>query len=253
MPLDGEADFLFNSVASMETMKLSAIPRTAKGRKNYALRVNEQVPGVVYGSEIEPMTISVVAGDFMRTYRNAGESTIIDLDIEGAKSLKVLIQDIQRDPLRGDVTHIDFRQINMNKEIEAKIQLKFIGESAAVKGMGGTLVKAMEEIEVRCLPAALIHEIEVDISPLATFDDSIQVKDLHMPEGMKLLADPDQTVAVIEAPRSEEELAALDQAVVEDVTKIEVEKKGKEEEEGEAAEGATEEKKADKKPEEKKG
>lgn len=213
----------------METLTLNAVKREEVGRKNYAARLEGNVPAIVYGSEIEPQSIAIESGAFARALKQAGESTIIDLMLDG-KAIKVLIQDVQRDPLSHDVIHIDFRQVNMLKPIEAKIGLNFIGESVAVHALGGTLVKSIEEIEVRCLPSKLVHELDVDVSLLKTFDDAVKVKDIVVPEGMEVLTDADFTVATVEAPRSEAEMAALDEKVEADVSQVEVEKKGKEEE-----------------------
>ncbi len=212
----------------METLTLDAVKREEVGRKNYAARLEGKVPAIVYGSEIQPQSIAIDETAFGRVLKQAGESTIIDLMIDG-KPIKVLIQDVQRDPLSSAVIHADFRQVNMSKPIEAGISLKFVGDSAAVHALGGTLVKSLEEIEVRCLPSKLVHELEVDVSVLKTFDDAIKVKDIVVPEGMEVLTDAEFTVATIEAPRSEEELAALNEKVDVDVTQIEVEKKGKDE------------------------
>lgn len=221
----------------METIVLKAAKRTDIGRKNFAARASGQIPAVVYGSDIEPQSVSIESAVFSRTLRSAGESTIVDLTIEGTEEpIKVLIQDVQRDPVRSNIIHVDFRQVNMNKPIEAKIQLSFIGDSAAVHALGGTLVKSLEEIEVRCLPSKLVHAIDVDISVLKTFEDAIHVSNLVVPEGMEILTDSNYTLATVEAPRSEAEMAALDEKVELDVTAVEVEKKGKDEEEG--AEGA---------------
>lgn len=218
----------------METLTLKATKREIVGRKNYTARLEGNVPAVVYGADIQPESIMLDGSAFSRTLKQAGESTIIDLAVEGiAQPIKVLIQDVQRHPLSGDAIHVDFRQVNMNKPIEAKIGLNFIGTSAAVYALGGTLVKSLEEIEVRCLPAKLVHELDVDISTLKTFDDAIKIQNIVVPEGMEVLTDADFTVATVEAPRSEAEMAALNEKIDVDVTAVEVEKKGKED----AAEG----------------
>ena len=234
----------------METIVLNAKKREEVGRKNFAARAMGRIPAVVYGSDIQPQSISIDGSEFSRTLRSAGESTIVDLTIEGGKeAIKVLIQDVQRDPVRTDVIHVDFRQVNMNKPIEAKIPLNFIGAAAAVDALGGTLVKSLEEVEVRCLPSKLVHAIDVDISALKTFEDAIHVSDLAVPEGMEILTENNYTLATVEAPRSEAEMAALDEKVELDVTQVEVEKKGKEEVEGaEGAEGGEAAPAADAKP-----
>lgn len=214
----------------METLIMKATKREIVGRKNYAARLEGSVPAVVYGADIQPESIMLDGSAFSRTLKQAGESTIIDLMVEGiAQPIKVLIQDVQRHPVSDDVIHVDFRQVNMLKPIEAKIGLNFIGSSMAVVALGGTLVKSLEEIEVRCLPAKLVHELDVDISSLKTFDDAIKIQNIVVPEGMEVLTDADFTVATVEAPRSEAEMAALNEKIDVDVTAVEVEKKGKEE------------------------
>ena len=225
----------------METQTLQASARTHRGRKTHHLRVESKIPAVVYGAGIEPKNVTVDRGIFTRLYKSAGESTLVELQIEGEKPLNVLIQDIQYDPLRGDVIHADFRAVDMTKLIEAEVKLFFTGESMAVKALGGTLVHAMETVQVKALPKDLVSQIDVNISSLATFEDSIKIKDLPVPAGIEILDDADQTVALVEAPRSEEELAALDKAVEMDVSAVEkgeTKKKDEDAEEGEGAEGA---------------
>ena len=232
---------------------LEAKTRTERGRKTRTLRAAGAVPAVVYGSGTQPLNVSVDRNQFVKMYQEAGESSIVELKIDGASPLHVLIQDYQIDPLRTEYTHIDFRSIDMNKEIETEVELEFIGESAAVKALGGTFIPSLETVEIRALPSKLVRSIKVDISSLATFDVSIRVSDLQVPEGVTILSDADLSVASVEPPRSEEEMKALDEAVEMDVTAVEVAKEKKEGEEGE--EGATAPEAAkeagDKKPEKK--
>ena len=109
----------------------------------------------------------------------------------------------------------------MDEEIEAKVELEFVGESPAVKELGGILIKNMDEIEVKCLPGDLPPKIEVDISRIKNFEDYIYVKDLPVSDKVELLADSENVVAMVTEPRSEEELAELETEVKEDVTKVE--------------------------------
>lgn len=236
---------------------LSARLRTAVGRKTNVLRAEGLVPAVAYGPALAtPKTLSIDRAAFVRAYKDAGESSIVELQVEGEKALHVLIQDLQVDPLRGEVTHVDFRAVDMSKPVDAKVKLVFKGDSTAMKA-GGTLIHALDALEIRALPANLPHELVVDISKLVGFEDTIKVKDIALPTGVQVLNHADATVAIVEAPRSEEEMAALNQAVDIDVSKVEVvEKKKVEGEEAEGAEGAAapDAKKADaaKKPEAKK-
>jgi large subunit ribosomal protein L25 len=143
------------------------------------------------------------------------------LALDGKDERNVLIKDVQKDVLSGLARHVDFYQVRMDEEIEAEIELVFTGESAAVKELGGILVKNMDAIQVKCLPGDLPPEMEVDITPIKTFDDYIYVKDLPFSEKVEVLVDPETVVAMVSEPRSEEELADLETEVKEDVTKVE--------------------------------
>ena len=209
---------------------LQAQQRILVGRKSRQLRATGEVPAIVYGSGIEPSSITINRNAFLKTYGKAGESSIVELVIGENKPLHVLIQDTQIDPLLNEVTHVDFRSIDMNKEIEAAVDLEVVGESPAVKALGGTLVLSRNYVTVRCLPAKLVRSLAVDISKLATFEDSIRVKDLVIPEGMIIIDQPTLSIAAVEAPRSEEEMAALDKAVEVDISTVEVAGKKEEEE-----------------------
>ena len=206
---------------SMSDQTLTATTRTQKGRKTNALRASGGVPAVVYGSATQPQSIAVNRNQFAKMYKTAGESSIVELAVDGKDPLHVLIQDYQIDPLRGEVTHIDFRSIDMDKQIEAEIGLEFVGESPAVKALGGTLVLSRETVLVRCLPSKLVRSIEVNVGSLVTFDDVIRVSNLHTPEGMTVLEKPELAIALVQPPRSEAEMTALDAAVEENVAAVE--------------------------------
>ena len=119
------------------------------------------------------------------------------------------------------VSHIDFFEVSMDEKLEAHIPLEFINESPAVRELGGILVKTLEEVEVTCLPKDLPHSIAIDLSTLVDFSIHIQVKDLVLPEGVKILTDELTTIVLVEAPRTEAQMAALDEKVEADVTKVE--------------------------------
>lgn len=199
-----------------------------------AVRASGSIPAVLYGSGLSTSQhVAVPALAFSRLYKDAGESTLIDLVVNETPH-KVLIQDVQHDPLSDAVTHVDFYQVDMTKKIKAEIALLFTGVAPAVKELGGTLVKIMQTVHVECLPGALVHEIAVDLSQLATFETAIHVKDIPVPKDMIITDRLEDTVAKVDAPRSEEQIEAATAAVVEDVTTVKVEEKGKIEEPGEA-------------------
>jgi len=205
----------------MEKLIIEAEIREIHGRKTDALRNEGKTPAVVYGFNTEPINITVDRNAAEKLYREAGDSSVIDLKV-GGKEYNVLIQDIQRDVLTGFIIHVDFRSLDMTKTVETTISLIFVGEAPAVKEMGGTLVTASEEIEVRALPSKLVHEIEVNIGSLKTFDDAIRVSDLEIPEGIEVLTNAQATIASVTSPRTAEEMEALDNAVEGDVGAVEV-------------------------------
>lgn len=213
----------------METITLKAEVRTLKGRNTIDLRLNNVIPVVVYGTGAEAISLQVSRSEFDRVYGQAGESTVVQLDLDG-KQIPVLIHDMQIDPQTDFTIHADFLRVDMNKKVEAGIKIVFTGEAAAVETLGGTLVQNLDEVEVRALPGALVREIEVDISKLATFDDAIHVSDIVVPAGIEILTEMDAVVATIQAPRNEAEMDALNAPVEADVNAVEVTTEKKEEE-----------------------
>jgi large subunit ribosomal protein L25 len=203
-----------------------------------ALRAAGQIPGVLYGPETKPVVLAVPAHTFEILSRDAGGSSLIDVVIAGAEPVKALIQDVQYDPVTGRVVHVDFRQINMKKEMETGVVLQFAFESPAVKELGGTLIKTIDEVQIRCLPKDLVSQLEVDLRVLKTFDDAIRVKDLAVPSGITILNDPEMTVAKVAAPLTEDQLKAMEEEGPKSLEDIEVEEKGKKEEDATAEEGA---------------
>ncbi len=212
----------------MDQLTISAKARTLKGRKTDALRGEGAIPAVVYGFNTEPTNITVDRNEMERLYQTAGESTVVALEVEG-KTVNVLLQDYQRDALTSFLTHVDFRAIDMSQKVEAVITLKLVGEAPAVKELGGTLVESIDEVEVSALPSALVREIEIDISTLKTFEDAIHVSDIKVPAGIEILTEGDVTIASVQPPRSEAEMAALDGAVEENVESVQVTTEKKEE------------------------
>lgn len=205
----------------MEKVKLKSKIRAERGRKTNKGRKAGAIPAVVYGKGINPESLWINRLDFQRLLKKFGESVIIDLQIDGKNGRNVLIHELQKDPVRGIYMHVDFYQVRMDEKIEAEVRLEFIGESEAVKSLGGVLVKNLDKVEISCLPADLPSHIEVDISAIKKFEDHILVKDLKVSDKVKIDLDPETVIALVTPPRSEEELAQLEEKVEEDVTKVE--------------------------------
>ena len=192
------------------------------------LRSAGSLPAVVYGPKQDPINLSVNARDFEVLRREAGESTIINL--QGLdEEIEVLIQDVDFDAGKGGVSHIDFYAIERGKELTTNVPLEFTGE-APVEKTGATVNKVLHEVDVTCRPSALPEHISVDLSVIESESDQVKVSDLVLPEGVKVENDPESVVVSVSAAREEEP----EESEAPDMDSIEVEQKGKEGD-GEAA------------------
>ena len=211
-------------------LELKAQTRKDTGRKLRTLREKGFIPAVVYGPGHKPVSVQVTYNDFKKAFDEAGESTLIKLEVDGHIK-NVLIHDVSVDPIDDTFIHVDFYQVVMDKTIKTHVPLVFEGEAPAVKGLDGVLIKNLTELEIEALPKDLPHEIKVDISFLDSFDKHIRIKDLQIPEGVKVLEGLEELIVSVIPPRSEEELKALEEKPEEKVE--EVEKVGEKPEEGE--------------------
>lgn len=208
-------------------IKLNAKIRKETGRKTNALRNSSRIPAVVYGHKVKNVLLDVDYKEFQKVLREAGESSLIELNIEDDKEKRpVLVHDLQKDPVTDQFIHIDFFQASLKEEIEVKVALVFEGTSLAVKDLGGTLIKNISELEIKALPQNLPHEIKVSIDSLNTFEDHILVKDIILPKDVKISAKPDEIVVSVAHPsKVEEDLEKPIEENVEDVEKVVKEKK----------------------------
>lgn len=167
-----------------------------------ALRKGGFIPAVFYGPKQESTSIKLEKIAFHKAYKEAGESTVVSLSVDG-DSHDVLIHEVTVDAVRGDVLHVDFYAIEKGKKVTVNVPLEFIGEAPAEKNLGGVLVKVLHEIEVEAMPKDLPHEINVDISSLVDFDSQIHAKDLVMPQGVTLISEADEVIALVQAYKEE--------------------------------------------------
>jgi large subunit ribosomal protein L25 len=172
------------------------------------------IPAVLYGPGLANQNLKVRRVDLEKAVLAGGESTLVDLEIDGGKSVKILLKDLQFDPLKSTLRHVDLYQVDMKKKITTEIPLRFVGESKAVKELGGMLIKNMDAIEVECLPTDLIAHLDIDISVLKELHDSIKVGDLKLPTSVHILSDLDTDIAIV-AEQEEEEVIAPVAAPVE--------------------------------------
>ena len=221
----------------MEKVNFVVEKRTNLGSSHSnRLRKQRKVPGVVYGMKKEPIQIQVNLVPLEKLFYTAGESTMIDLDVDGDKA-DVLIQSVNFHPLTNEIIHVDFLRVDENKKVTTIIPITFTGNSEGVR-LGGTLVANKTELEIECLVKDLIHELVADLSLLDEIGSQINIGDLDIPETIIISIPETVVVARVEAPKTisvEEELAAEDAAAAEEVAETE---------EGEEVEGEVEEEKA---------
>jgi large subunit ribosomal protein L25 len=195
---------------------LAAESREILGKKVAGLRRNGLLPAVVFGHGKESKPVTVDTHDFELLRRKIAGSTLVDLSIDGAKAHPILIHDVQISPITRRPLHVELFLVRMTEEITMDIPIHPIGESVAVKDLGGTLLQALEMVKVRSLPANLPERFEFAIDGLVDFDGMIHVRDLEVPKDVVLLTDGDEMIARVIPPRVVE-VEAVEAAPVEGV------------------------------------
>ena len=218
----------------MEKVILKAEIRTGVGKSaSKDLRNKNLVPANVYKAK-SAVNLQVSKDELDNVlHTKAGENVIITLKITGGntKDKTVLIKEIQRDPVKDGILHVDFNEISLTEVLKVNVPLASRGEPVGVKVDGGVLEHIMWELQVECLPTDIPEKIEVDVSGLK-IGDAIYVKDLKIPEGVKVLADPELIAMIVKPPRVE----VPKEEVVEAAEEPELIRKKKEEEGPEGAE-----------------
>lgn len=211
------------------TLAITVEPRPHTGtHASRKLRAAGRVSAIIYGAGMAEgsFPISVALTDFEKVWHEAGESTVIDVHGVPGGTKAALIHDVTVEPLYGTPIHIDFYAVRTDRTVEVSVPLVFTGTAPAEKGLGGTLIKVMHEVDIEALPKDLPHEITIDISTLKTFEDQIHIRDIKLPTGVQMVTEADEVVALVQEPISLQEEAGAEPI---DLSKIAVEKKGKEE------------------------
>lgn len=209
--------------------ELKATRRSVTGKGVQALRREGRMPAVMYGGKENTLPIDVETKEFLHVFKEAGESTVVTLTIDGdAKS--VLIHDVDLDPVTNEPRHADFYAITKGQKVEVEVPIVFTGEAPAVKELGANLIKMLHEVEVEAEATNLPHELTVDVSSLVALESHISAKDIALPAGVTLITNPDEIVAGLAMPDEEPE----EPAPAPDMASIGIsEERGKKEEEGE--------------------
>jgi large subunit ribosomal protein L25 len=223
----------------MKGLELEVAKRNVTGKKVRFLRREGIVPGNIYGHGIDSISIQADAKTLKHLLANAGQTVLISLKVAGAKApTKVLVREVQRNPMNDELLHVEFYQVRMTEKIKTDVPLVFVGEAPALKKIkNSSLIHIMDSIHIEALPDDLPHNFEVDVSGLEEIDHVIHVRDIPLSKGVTLLSDEEQVVVkVVEVRKAEEEVV---EAVP--VGAAEVEVVGKEREAGAEGEEEAEE------------
>ncbi len=207
-------------------LELKAEKREIFGKKLIGMRKAGKMPIVAYGPKEKAASFLVDLKEFKKVFGKAGESAIISLKTTDDHK-DVLIHEVNYHPVSNEPIHADLYVIEKGKALKIKVPLEFTGQSSAVKELAGILVKVMHELEIEALPKDLPQNINVDISSLTTLESQILVKDIKLPVGVKAINKDEDVVASIDTVKEE-----VEETTPVDLAAIEVEKKGKKEEEG---------------------
>ena len=198
----------------------TTLPAEIRGEAANVVRRNGNIPAVLYGHGVVPVDLKVDYQKFSKVLEAAGTTSLINLKV-GKEERAVIIREVQYHPVKSQIIHTDFYQVRLDEAIRANVPFEFVGDAPAVKDLGGVLVRNLDEIEVAALPQDMPHNIEVDISTLNNFEKSIRVKDLKLPKGVETPEEVETVIALVQPPRTEAELEALDEEVKEDVANVE--------------------------------
>ncbi len=186
-------------------MGLHLKAETRSGRtksESKTLRAAGKIPGIVYGKDMASALIAVDAREALAVLRS-NPHAVVTMDVPGAGELPVMISEVQRDTLTGDVLHIDFHRIQMNQPVRTTVRAELVGEPQGVRE-GGIMQVQTHEIEIKCLPDRIPQAVEVDVSGLE-MGDSLLVRDIRVPDGIEVKSDPTDVIVTILAPQKDKE------------------------------------------------
>jgi large subunit ribosomal protein L25 len=193
----------------MADLQLQVQPRSVTGKKVRALRRAGTLPVHLFGKGTDSLTLQADTQRIVSLLRTAGQNAVIDLEVLGESETRpVVLRGIQRNPVTGELIHIDFFQISLTEQLRAEVPLVLVGEAPGVHVHGGVLLHSLDHLTVEALPMDIPAQIEVDISSLETLDSSLHVRDVTVPGNVHVLADPDMLVVKVETPRIAAELEA---------------------------------------------
>lgn len=186
-------------------MKLNAKERTETRRSDLrAMRKSGSIPGVVYGKDMDSKPLYVSEKELIQLLRD-DPNAVIQMDVPDAGTKSVMIGSVQRDIIRRNILHVDFREVNLKENVTASVRLEWTGTPKGVK-QGGVLQTELRELEVECLPNRIPQQVEVDISGME-IGDALLVKDIPLPDDVAAVTDGEVTAVTVLPPQKEEPAA----------------------------------------------
>lgn len=185
----------------MKQVVLQVVPREKTGKEvSKKLRKKGYLPAILYGKDTEPTPLSVKYSEFEKIYNKyKGETVIFTLEFTNDKGVKkqAILKEIQRDPVTDFFIHLDFQSVEEGRPIEVEVPIEFVGKPIGTT-KGGILEIMLHELTIECLPTEIPDKIVVDLSGL-DIGDSLHVRDIQVPKGIKVIDHPEETVATVVA------------------------------------------------------
>lgn len=196
----------------MEQIELKAGSRKLLGKKVRFLRRQGLTPVHLYGHDTESLSLQCDSAHLEQVLKEAGGTHLITLKLDKArKPRNVVIREVQRHPISGELVHVDLYQVRMEEKIKVEVPISFVGEAPALRAKGSMVIHELSRLEIACLPDRIPSTVPVDLSVLVHDDQAIQVKDIALGEGIVILEDPDQVIVRV-APLPTEKVEAIPKA-----------------------------------------
>jgi large subunit ribosomal protein L25 len=198
-------------------MQLKASVRDLHGKRSRRLHGEGKLAAIVYGHDSKPTPLVLDRLEFQKVFLKSGRTRLVDLVVDGERTEKVLVREIQTHPRLLGPIHVDFYQVNLEEKITVEVPVHLVGESAAVKRGDADVLQPIHSLRVECLPSDIPDAFEVDLTLLEEIESEIRISDLTVPKGVTVLIDPEELVVKIVHKREmkvEEEVPAAEAALV---------------------------------------
>ena len=188
-------------------LQIKANRREITGKASRKLRHQGLLPAVIYGQRAGGASIQLDMRDFERVYARTGRTQLIDLVVEGGRPHKVLVREVQVSPRSNTLLHVDFHQVSLRERLQVDVPIVVTGVAEPVRAGEADVLQVAHTLKVDCLPTRIPEAVEVDVSVLTQVDAAVRVADLHLPEGVTAVADPEDLVVKLAAARVTPEAA----------------------------------------------